>query len=199
MSDIRLASVADADQATAILSDGFRDDPVMIWMHGDNVAAALPVMFGFMLSEALIPVGGTYLSNQCCSVWTPPGQDPWARSDELGSRFMTTMTDALPADSLERLMVLGDVTDRVHPTEPHWYLGMLATRTSAQGSGAGGRMLARTLALVDEDEMPAYLESTNPRNVPFYERHGFVITGEEVLPDGPRLTYMRRAPRSQPA
>jgi predicted GNAT family N-acyltransferase len=199
MSDIRLATVADADEATAILSDGFRDDPVMVWLYGDNVTAALPVMFDFMLGEALIPVGATYLSDQSCSVWTPPGQDPWSKSDELGARFMATMTDALPAHAMERLMVLGDVTDRVHPQEPHWYLGLLATRTRAQGSGAGSRMLERTLALVDEDGMAAYLESTNPRNVPFYERHGFVVTGEEVLPDGPRLTCMRRPPASQPA
>jgi predicted GNAT family N-acyltransferase len=104
------------------------------------------------------------------------------------------MTDVLRDDALGRLMMLSDVTDRVHPHEPHWYLGMLATRSNAQGSGAGSKMMTRTLALVDQDGLPAHLESTNPRNVPFYERHGFVVTGEENLPDGPRLTCMRRPP-----
>jgi predicted GNAT family N-acyltransferase len=199
MSDIQLAAVTDTDRATAILSDGFSADPVMEWMLGDNVAEALPLMFGFMLGEALIPVGATYLSGQCCAVWTPPGRDPWSRSDELGSRFLAAMNEALTEHALGRLMVLSEVTDQVHPREPHWYLGMLATRTAAQGSGAGSRMLARTLSLVDADGMSAYLESTNPRNVPFYERHGFVITGEEYLPEGPRLTCMRRPPSGQPA
>jgi predicted GNAT family N-acyltransferase len=192
MADIRLAWAADTDDAVAILSDGFRADPVMVWMFGKSVTTALPVMFRFMLGEALIPAGATYLSDQSCSVWTPPGQDPWSRGEELGIRFMTTMTESLTEDGLGRLMVLSDVTDRLHPHEPHWYLGMLATRSNAQGSGAGGNMLTRTLALVDQDELPAHLESTNPRNVPFYERHGFVVTGEEDLPDGPRLTCMRR-------
>jgi predicted GNAT family N-acyltransferase len=197
MSDIRLATGDDTDDVTAILSDGFSADPVMVWMYGDDVTTALPVMFRFMLGEALIPLGATYVSDQCCSVWTPPGQDPWSRNDELGGRFMAAMTESLSTDAFERLLVLSDVTDRIHPRDPHWYLGMLATRTRAQGSGAGSRMLARTLALVDQDELPAYLESTNPRNVPFYERHGFVVTSEETLPDGPRLTCMRRP--SQPA
>lgn len=29
--------------------------------------------------------------------------------------------------------------------------------------------------------LPAYLDSPNPRNVSFYERHGFVVTGEARL------------------
>ena len=199
MSDIRLATVDDAAEATAILSDGFSADPVMVWMYGDEVSRALPVMFRFMLGEALIPVGATYLDDKCCAVWTPPGVDPWASNEELGGRFLTTMTEAVSADALDRLMMLSDITDRVHPREPHWYLGLLATRRGAQGSGAGSRVLTRTLALVDAAGLPAYLESTNPRNVPFYERHGFAVTGEEVLPDGPRLTCMTRPAGAQPA
>jgi ribosomal protein S18 acetylase RimI-like enzyme len=40
--------------------------------------------------------------------------------------------------------------------------------------------------------MPCYLESSNPRNVPLYERHGFEVTAEHWLPDGPVMTYMWR-------
>lgn len=45
------------------------------------------------------------------------------------------------------------------------------------------------------DHSPAYLESTNPRNVSLYERHGFAVTGSIDLPGGPSLSAMWRDPR----
>lgn len=189
--DIRIASAGEAAAATEILSDGFADDPVMRWVFGETVRAALPVMFGFMLREVLIPVGATYIDGDCCAVWTPPGRDPWATEDR-GGRFLEAMTDVLDDGSLHRMIVLNELVERIHSREPHWYLGMLATRTAAQGTGAGSRLLAHTLQRVDHDRFAAHLESTNPRNVPFYERHGFVVLGEERLPDGPLITPMRR-------
>jgi GNAT superfamily N-acetyltransferase len=144
-----------------------------------------------MLGNALISLGATYLDETCCAVWTPPECDPW-EGDGLSARFLDAMGSRLDGQQLRRLMVLNDVTAGLHPTAPHWYLGMLATRTAAQGSGAGSRMLAHTLRVVDADAWPAYLESTNPVNVPFYERHGFTVLGQTPLPDGPILTPMWR-------
>ncbi|MGH3553712.1 MAG: GNAT family N-acetyltransferase, partial [Mycobacterium sp.] len=48
----------------------------------------------------------------------------------------------------------------------------------------------------DAEHCPAYLESSKPENVPYYERFGFTVTGEVVLPyGGPTLWPMWRAPR----
>jgi hypothetical protein len=49
-------------------------------------------------------------------------------------------------------------------------------------------------ASVDEAEVVAN-ESSNPRNMTLYRRHGFDQTGEIPLPDGPSLYPMWRAPR----
>ena len=49
---------------------------------------------------------------------------------------------------------------------------------------------------VDAEHAPAYLESTKPENVPYYQRFGFTVTGEIVLPDGgPTMWAMWRPPR----
>ena len=53
-------------------------------------------------------------------------------------------------------------------------------------------MMRQTLQPIDAHALPSYLESTNPANIPFYERHGFVVVGEARLPDGPLLTQMMR-------
>lgn len=40
----------------------------------------------------------------------------------------------------------------------------------------------------------AHLEATSPDNRRLYERHGFEVTGEIVVPDGPTLWAMWRDP-----
>ena len=49
---------------------------------------------------------------------------------------------------------------------------------------------------LDAEHAPAYLESSNPDNRAYYNRFGFEVTGEIVMPDGPTLWPMWRAARS---
>ena len=80
--------------------------------------------------------------------------------------------------------------------EPHFYLFMLGTEPASQGRGLGSTLLEPMLELCDEQSMAVHLESSNPRNVPFYQRHGFEVTAEiELGGDGPLVQPMRRAPR----
>jgi len=51
----------------------------------------------------------------------------------------------------------------------------------------------------DKQGMAAYLESSNPQNVPLYEHFGFQVTGVLDLPKGaPAVTTMWRPERSSP-
>jgi hypothetical protein len=47
----------------------------------------------------------------------------------------------------------------------------------------------------DEEGMPAYLESSNPTNVPLYERHGFEVITEIQVADSPVVYPMLRTPK----
>jgi hypothetical protein len=49
---------------------------------------------------------------------------------------------------------------------------------------------------VDAEHAPAYLESSKHANIAYYQRFGFDVTGEIVVPDGgPTLWPMWRPPR----
>lgn len=47
--------------------------------------------------------------------------------------------------------------------------------------------MSACLARVDQDHLPAYLDSTNPRNVPFFQRHGLDVTGERQVGHSPPI------------
>ena len=51
------------------------------------------------------------------------------------------------------------------------------------------------LTIVDEDHLPVYLDSPNPRNISFYERHGFEVTGQAQAGACPPVVSMLRAAR----
>ena len=82
--------------------------------------------------------------------------------------------------------------EAAHPAEPHYYLAILGVRPDRRGRGLGSALLEPGLARADAEGLPCYLESSNPLNVGLYERHGFEVTREHHLPDGPLLTYMWR-------
>ena len=194
MTDVRTATPDDADQVGAIFAAGFGDDPVMTWVFEEpGRSAKLLALFRFLAAESHIPLGVTFLVPGSCAAWTPPGTPPWP--DERGARLVTALAQVCTGGDLERLGVLDDATKAVHPIEPVWYLGVLATEPARRSRGGGTTLLTHALALVDADGLPAYLESTNPRNVSLYERHGFAATGTIALPGGPSLTAMSRPAR----
>jgi GNAT superfamily N-acetyltransferase len=194
MPQVRTATSHDSAEAGRILADGFHDDPVMSWVFqgGDELRSGkLRACFDFLCSEANIPLGATFLVDAGCACWTPlPGKDDWP--PDRGARFIEMLHGRCDDADIQRLGVLASSMEEFHPAEPHWYLGSIATVRSRQGQGIGTALLHHSLAIVDDVGAPAYLESSNLRNVGLYERHGFRTTGQIDLPGGPSLTPMWR-------
>jgi ribosomal protein S18 acetylase RimI-like enzyme len=78
-----------------------------------------------------------------------------------------------------------------HPTEPHWYLPLIPL---FQSKGCGGALLRFALKRFDAEGRVAYLESTNPRNISLYKRHGFEELGEIQIGTSPTVVPMARQP-----
>jgi GNAT superfamily N-acetyltransferase len=64
-----------------------------------------------------------------------------------------------------------------------------------QSRGLGATVLWPILQRCDRERLPAYLESTNPRNIPFYERLGFRQVGIIRAGTSPEIVPMVRDPR----
>ena len=89
-----------------------------------------------------------------------------------------------------------NLIEKHHPRNPHYYLAVLGTEPAHQGKGIGSALMQPVLELCDREGVPAYLESSKERNVPYYRRHGFEVTEELHLPGrGPPVWLMWREPR----
>jgi ribosomal protein S18 acetylase RimI-like enzyme len=78
---------------------------------------------------------------------------------------------------------------------PHWYLAGIGVDPSQQRRGIGSALLGPGLEGAARDRLPVVLLTNNDKNLPFYERHGFVTVRKGRTPEtGPQAWAMVRSP-----
>ncbi len=198
--EARPATRADVGALSKTLGRAFFDDPVMSWMLPDaNVRRRkLHRLFASLTRHHHLALGGVEVSPHAdgigaAALWDPPGQWKHTRAEEL--RAMPGLYLAF-GRSLRKGLEVEEMMKKAHPEEPHWYLAVIGSDPDVRGKGFGQVLMRSRLDRVDAEHAPAYLESSNPVNVPYYQRFGFEITGEITLPNaGPKLIPMWRAAR----
>ncbi|TVR17999.1 MAG: GNAT family N-acetyltransferase [Nitriliruptor sp.] len=128
--------------------------------------------------------------NEAVAVWDPPTSEVDQAEVEAGwiAHFQTYCDPARLGD----IFAWSEQFGSFHPTEPHWYLGGIGVLPEHQGRGHGSVLLRVGLERCDRDGLPAYLEASNSRNRPLYERHGFEVIGEIQAADSPSVWPMLR-------
>jgi GNAT superfamily N-acetyltransferase len=194
MSAQPFSPVREQDQGRALdtLVLAFSADPVERWMYPESrqYLTCFPVFLAAFGGRAFAEDTVWRLGDfSAVALWLPPGTE----SD--GDAIVAVLTDtAAPAKHDDTFSVLGQM-DEAHPRYPHWYLPWFGVDPALQGKGLGGELMQHCLQIVDQDHLPAYLETPNPRSIPFYERHGFEVTGEARTGACPPVALMLRAAR----
>lgn len=193
MSRVGTCAVGDRSRLVATLTAAFATDPVVTWLLGGPDRAddrRRRRFFALMVTPGTVALGGCDLADGGGSLWYPP--ETYAASASSSLRQLP----AALATFGRRLGVAGraDAVMRAHhPAEPHWYLQFVGVVPEQVGRGTGTALLEHRLARIDADHTPAYLESSLERNLPLYERLGFVVTEEVRLgPGAPPEWLMRR-------
>lgn len=189
---IKVASEADQDGAIGVLTLAFSVDPMARWSLPDparylSVFSSITKAFG----GSAFGKGTAYIAADFtgAALWLPPG----TRSDEESlTRLFNENTEG---DIKEDIQGIFEQMEKFHPTEPHWYLPLIGVDPVHQGAGAGSALMTEALKAVDRDGSIAYLESSNPRNISLYERHGFEVIGEIQSGNSPVVRPMLRKAR----
>jgi ribosomal protein S18 acetylase RimI-like enzyme len=185
-------SAAEAERAIATLTLAFSADPATRWAFPD------PEQYLTWFPRFARAFGGRAFEHgtaHCAegyagvALWLPPGVTP----DEaaMGSVFQR----GVPEQDQEPMFAVLEQMASYHPHEPHWYLPLLGVDPTRQRQGVGSALLEHAVALCDQARQVAYLESSNPANVPLYERHGFEVVGKIQAGSSPTFYPMVRKPR----
>jgi GNAT superfamily N-acetyltransferase len=194
---VRPATPGDLTAIGTALTRAFHDDPVGSWVmpDADVRRRRSPRMFVVQARNAM-DKGGVWTTDDRigAALWAAPGR--WRDRP----RHVVRQLPGLVAlgRNVPRALRVFRLLEQVHPAEEHWYLDIVGTAPDHQGKGAGSALLQPVLSTCDAEGVAAYLVSSNVANLPFYERHGFRVTSEVRIPDGPVLYPMWRDPQPSP-
>ncbi|MEO8540292.1 MAG: GNAT family N-acetyltransferase [bacterium] len=194
---VRKAVAADRAKLTAAMARAFDDDPIANWFAAQDRRRARRIYDFMDVAYKIVAVHDEIYTTddlQGGAYWAPPGKwymGPWHQAKLVPAMIRTATLRRLPG------IVAGlNAIERKHPSEPHYYLLALGVEPDLQGRGLGTKLMAPVLERCDRERVPAYLESSKERNVPLYERNGFKVTEEMVVPNGgPKIWLMWRDPK----
>lgn len=189
---VRTASAADAGAIASMMTLGFADDPVCRRLYPDpeQYFRFFPEFVRHYGGAAFDHGGAHVVDGMGATLWIPPNVHPDGDAiDDLIDR-------SVDASAKSELFEVYTEMSRGHPEEPHWFLPLIAVDPFVRGKGTGSALMEYGLAACDRDGVPAYLDSTHPRNIPLYERFGFeLVRTIEIGGHPPVYPMLRRARR----
>lgn len=196
---VRRARRDDIGHLAAMLARAFDRDPLYTFLAGPGSERHARMAEGWSgilrFASARLVETWTTEDRAGAAIWLPPGYGGPSVLDGLrlvpamarlaGWRRLRAVTDVL--DTLERRR-------HHHVPGPHAYLSALGVDPARQGTGIGTALLRPVLDRCDRDGTPAYLETAVGRNVLLYERLGFEVIEELVLPRTDVHGWLMRRP-----
>jgi GNAT superfamily N-acetyltransferase len=187
-----VASASDEASTIDVLLRAFAADPVAQWIWPDSQQYYMyfPSFVRAFGGKAFTHGSAYYVDGYAAAaLWLPPGILP--DEDVLSSIFQRSVSEPLQKD----VIAVFDQMAHYHPSEPHWHLPLMGVDPLKQSKGFGSALMQQALVQCDRDNKLAYLESSSPRSVPFYKRHGFEVLGTIQRKGSPPLFPMLRRPR----
>ncbi len=181
---VRRATADDLAGAAAVLAAAFDTYPWTRWsIPAEDHAARLEQLQRIYLDHAL-RCGLVLVDDdgQGVAAFMPPAapEPPAADQERIGE----LLGDRVPALMAAQL-----------PARPagSWDLATIGVRPANWGRGVASALLREGLRRLDAVDAAVSLETSDPRNVELYMRHGFSMTATTQIPDGPTVHSLLRA------
>jgi GNAT superfamily N-acetyltransferase len=194
---VSLAEAAGTDVAR-VLTDAFLDDPGWRDVGPERELHRRLVMWGYhraLQRKALRwgrPGYAAFRDGQLVGVAVTFDHEAWPPPEPISTLLNVPAFALAGPFAAMRGWRADTMMKRVHFHDLHVFLWQLAVDPPVQRSGVGHALMARVVADADDAELPVYLETAKPENVPYYRSFGFVETGCERLPRGAPLWLMLR-------
>lgn len=189
---IKSALTADEAAVIDVVTLAFSTDPVARWIYPNpyQYLTHMPPFVKAFAGKAFAHGSAYYVDGYAgAALWLPPNVHP--DGEEVVSWIQRTVSVWVQ----DELLAVFEQMGNSHPKEPHWYLPLIGVEAIHQGYGYGSALMEHALVPCDRDQTLAYLESSNPRNISLYQRHGFEILGAIQVGTSPPLFPMVRKPQ----
>jgi ribosomal protein S18 acetylase RimI-like enzyme len=188
-SDVRIATADDEASVVSVIAIAFSADPMVRWTFPD------PATFMRVMPDFVRSFGGPAFEHESAYVlqeyagaalWLPAGAEPDSE------RLVALIESHGSGEAAKHGKAIFEQMSRFHPKEPCWYLPLIGVDPIKQGRGLGALLMRAALERFDREGVPAYLESSNPRNISLYRRLGFVEQGVIRAGTSPTVVPMFR-------
>ncbi|MEM6709452.1 MAG: GNAT family N-acetyltransferase [Pseudomonadota bacterium] len=186
---IRRAGAEDAEILVHCIALAFAEDPIMRYLYpaSDGYWQTMPA-FTRAFSGSAMEAGACWLEQHGA------GAACWLMPHQVQADMPPTLFSDVDPERLAEVGGMLEAIAALHPAEPHWYLPQIGVDPVARGQGVGAALMKTALRAIDESRAPAFLESSNPRNVSLYERFGFEVIAELQYGNAPPMIPMVRSP-----
>jgi GNAT superfamily N-acetyltransferase len=190
MPEIKLANESNRNGVLSTIVLAFAADPFMRWM-----LPSADIYMKYYREMIEIFNGSTINSGTClitadlegAAMWLAPDVEP----DEDAVR--TLLEGALTPEKKGVFEEIFEKMGDFHPDDDDcWHLPTIGVDPGHQNKGVGSALMKHMTQKLDENGHLGYLESSNPKNISFYQRHGFEIMGEIQVADAPVIRPMIR-------
>lgn len=165
---VRSATAAERDRVISTISLAFVRDPIPRWVWPDaHTYVSHYAKFASVFGGKAFEHGSAHYVDDFAgaALWLPPG----VVVDE--APLVSVLYATVEPARQEAVLSLLQQMSSFHPLDAHWYLPLIGVDPAKQGRGHGAALLRHALERVDREGRVAYLESSNPANVPLYQRH----------------------------
>lgn len=194
------------NQKHETLKAAFFDDPLVKYIAPDSQTRKLWLhcSMGFLLEQAERSGEVTTLGENSEAVLGvyAPGKYPSSFLEFVqlaGTHITTGLLGGLSVPLVLTALRLNHTFSKLLPHTPHWHIGILGVDPTKQGQGFGTRLMEPVLQKASALGIATYLETSNPKNLIFYQRLGFHVLEEIVaIPGAPPLWRMAQGSFTAP-
>ena len=189
LDDLYKLQKTDIKKAGEVLADAFKEDPIWVKFIKDNQIEAhrMNYLFGCPILYAL-RYGKAYASSSNLEgivAWSPD-----STADMTLGRLIRS--GVLKYGSKMGMKAIINMAKTFRPIEKdrkehmkntsYIYITIIGVKQKYQKRGFGGKILQAIFKEADKTHTPIYLETNTPQNVKMYEKYGFKVLNEIVLP-----------------